>query len=631
MATDGRGSVPPLELRLKDWWHARPRPSLLLFCAVCAVVGLATLTCQLLGLRHVTIFVALVALYIAMGSFGGTLRADLRIVRTYFVALLLFVAAPLLLARWSPTAGALLFVAVIGVCGIIAALGDRYDPVRLGIGLLTVYSFGYQTTRGTDSIDVIKGAFAALAIILAIRLVAAIPDADGPLRQSIGRVLLDTSREAVRAAASRWLDGPSSRWTGSSLIGAVQYRAATWIVNGQLDRLQGGRAQPVREMLSRLDASAAALATVVRSRRPDATAATAILAQIKKAGADSSLDDPLMGPPLRVAVAALSHVADSASTRDERIVEEAHAIRRASAIGALRAALSLDSDYFRMALRAMVTVAAALLVVHALKQATFALPLLMGAYGVLQPTFTLSLREARRRTVGVAIGALLAIVIVSVVPTEASAFVSALALAAAFAYISSSIAIFMGGLVASLTISLAPLLHVDPAMYAVGYAVAVVVGAALATTVGHLTIPVQTRVRRQRTLTTAMTSTGLVLAMVGRASVTDQRRQLLTAFRDLQNTKGAHSGEAPGLFQRAAVALESLNLLALALALGIAPRTPSVDETLAAIVRGLNGGARDRLELQQRPSSAPLLEGLEQLVLAEYHELHTAMSAIQSQ
>jgi hypothetical protein len=119
--------------------------------------------------------------------------------------------------------------------------------------------------------------------------------------------------------------------------------------------------------------------------------------------------------------------------------------------------------------------------------------------------------------------------------------------------------------------------------------------------------------------------------MVGRASVTDQRRQLLTAFRDLQNTKGAHSGEAPGLFQRAAVALESLNLLALALALGIAPRTPSVDETLAAIVRGLNGGARDRLELQQRPSSAPLLEGLEQLVLAEYHELHTAMSAIQSQ
>jgi MFS family permease len=240
MATDGRGGVPPLELRLKDWWHARPRPSLLLFCAVCAVVGLATLTCQLLGLRHVTIFVALVALYIAMGSFGGTLRADLRIVSTYFVALLLFVAAPLLLARWSPTAGALLFVAVIGVCGIIAALGDRYDPVRLGIGLLTVYSFGYQTTRGTDSIDVIKGAFAALAIILAIRLVAAIPDADGPLRQSIGRVLLDTSREAVRAAASRWLDGPSSRWTGSSLIGAVQYRAATWIVNGQLDRLQGG-------------------------------------------------------------------------------------------------------------------------------------------------------------------------------------------------------------------------------------------------------------------------------------------------------------------------------------------------------------------------------------------------------
>jgi hypothetical protein len=621
---------PSLSHRVRERWHARPRASFPLVAATCVLVTLTSLACQLLGLGHVRIFVALVALYIAMGSFGGTLSADLRAILLYGAALMVFVAAPLLVANWSPSAGAALFVLAIGACGIIAALGERYAPVRLGIGLVTVYSFGYQTIRSIASLDIIAGSFVALGIVVVLRLCAGIPDPDGPLRRSIGDVLVDSSRGAALAAASSWLRGPSRKWSGSSLVGAVQFRSAMWTITRGLSRLGEDRAGSLRAILSRVEVIASVLAGAIRSRRPDVAAVHGSMTRLDELVEQLNDVDPSEGHAMRDALEGLRRVAASTLTRESVIVVEARSIRRAHAVGSVRAAVSFNSDYFRTALRAMVTVAVALVVVESANQPAFALPLLMGAYGVLQPTFTRSLREARRRTLGVVFGALIAILIVSTASNQAATVLSVVALIVAFAYLASSIAVFMGGLVASLTINLAPALHVDPVRYAVGYAIAVMIGAALATTFGHLTIPVQTRERRLRTLQRAMAATATALELVGRTPREEQRGGLLTAFREQQNTQGATLQEGPSQFKRAATALEGLNLLALTLVIGVAPRSNAVDSTLISVARGLRNGARDAVEQHLDRSSDPMLDGVDQFLQAEYQELHSAMTSITS-
>ena len=175
-----------------------PRPSVSLLLQAGAVVGITAGASHFIGFGDVMIYMGLVALYIAMGAFGGTLRADLSVAAVYGASLLLFVALPTLAAVRSPIAGAVLVVLAVGICGIIPALGRRYGSVRLGIGLVTVYAFGYETTRNPNHAHLILGSFMALAIILVIRLMAAVPDKDGPLRTSIAEVLM--SRRTTRSS-----------------------------------------------------------------------------------------------------------------------------------------------------------------------------------------------------------------------------------------------------------------------------------------------------------------------------------------------------------------------------------------------------------------------------------------------
>ena len=177
----------PRRTKAGRFLDALPRPSLSLLVAVTAVVGLTTAVGILAGLSDVTIYMGLVALYVAMGAFGGTLKVDLSVAGLFLAALVLFVALPLLVSTVSPPAAAVILVVAVGICGILPALGRRYSSVRLGIGLITVYAYGYHATRGTSPLDIILGTFIAFLIVFVIRLIAAVMDRDAPLRNAVAR------------------------------------------------------------------------------------------------------------------------------------------------------------------------------------------------------------------------------------------------------------------------------------------------------------------------------------------------------------------------------------------------------------------------------------------------------------
>jgi hypothetical protein len=574
---------------LHQLWRNRPKPSLALLIAMLAIVGLTSLACALLGLSHVRIFVALIALYVAMGSFNGTLAADLRIALLFCMTIVVFVNGVLVAADWSPIAGVACLLVAIWLCSIIHALGSRYAQVRLGMGLVTLYAYAFHLTRAVPRADLVEGSFVALATIVVLRLLAALPGADASLRRAIAKILADPSRAAMEDGASAWLAGPSRVWSGRCLIGAVQYRAALWSIARQND--DPLQTELCQRLLADLDEVSSTLAACLRARRPNATALLESLELLDAVEAKLASLEQSRRVSLVLAISGLRQVVKALHAPDRKAVEAAAAIRRAVVWASLRAAVTSESDHMRNGLRAVVTVAISLLAIHVAGQPTFALPLLMGAYGVLQPTIGGSVAEGRRRIGGVLVGAGAATVVsATAAPQVATAF-SLFALILAFAYIASSIPVFMGGLVATLSISVAPMLHMKPASYALGYVCAVAMGAAIATGVGFRSIRPVSGEAWMRRLHRAMEATADALDAFRGDTRDIQKCRLLSAFAHHPNAESLPVVQDQISYQDAADALKALNLLALALTSGVAARSVLVDQTVADVASGLRAKA----------------------------------------
>ena len=370
---------------------------------------------------------------------------------------------------------------------------------------------------------------------------------------------------------------------------------------------------------------ASLLADTIRSRKNLAGRIADIEARLDELEQHTELD-LIDRETAEVAVAGLRRTASASLARDRHTVPRAGQIRRRAARDSILAALSFRSDYLRHALRAMITVTLALLIVAFAGQPVFALPILMGAYGVLQPTFAGGVAEARRRIIGVMVGAAAATLIVTTTPPAVAAALSILALIIAFAFIASSIAIFMGGLVVTLAIAVAPLVHIDSVTYAIGYAIAVLVGALLAATVGFLSVPRRTSKTRGRSLAHALSATADVLDAVGPSPRPDMQARLLTAFRAQQNTAAAAPPTSWQADDEASQAVAGLNLLALAMVLGFAPRSRTVEETTRSVAARLRDGARQPLP-EQQATARESGDALNQLLTTEYGRLHHAVLA----
>ncbi|WP_175691751.1 hypothetical protein [Burkholderia anthina] len=601
-----------------------PRPSISLLAAISCVAGLTIALSHLLGLSDVDIFMALVALFTSIGLFGGTLRVDLSVTGWWLGGLTALVALPLAVGLWWRPGGAVLFVIGIGCCGLAPALGKRYRSVRLGLGLVAVYAYGYHSTHSVSAGAIVVGAFVAFAVPFCLRMAVGVLDPDAPLRAALARSLTDERGQALEAASASWLEGPSREWLGRVLAGTARYRAAV----SQLRELAGDTTPPGSSamVLVELARSSTALGEIVRARRIAPESHQLIVADLDRMSRLAEIHtDSRPGFRTRIedAVNGLEEVLRAAEGRSRQTVSVAGPVRRRLALIALQAALSWRSDHLRGAMRAMVTIATSLCVVALTDRREVALPFLMASYGILQATPRASVAEAARRVAGVIAGGGIGILVALTAPASAAPWVAAAALIVAFAYLASSISVFMAGLVIALTLEIAPDLGVSPVHYAVAYLAAVLSGALIAVAIGFGTIRNRSAAEVEHAVHRAMKSCAAALdAAAARTPV--PHPALILAFRDQQNI-GTGPDDTDAGSSEVGSALMGLNLIALASALGLSELAGSAAPAMTGIATALRGGATRPLPPaldEQHPTMTA------QLLYVEYERLRIALAAL---
>ena len=513
----------PRFLRLRSM----PRPDLALVLAIAAVMALAVGAVELAGLDDVAVYAALVGLYVAMGAFGGTLRADLSILAAVALALVAAVALPALLAPVAPWAAALVVLLMVGLTSLVTVLGQRYVPVEQGIGLITVYAYGYLHPGVVEPVPVVAATFLVLAVVVVIRVVGGLPDPDAPLRAALADVLSTGGRHAVEKAAVIWLRGPGKAWTADVLVGGLRVDSAVRALRHRSERLSPDsgsvRARALEATLQQVTEQARDLAGLVRAKRPPAVASSG-----RDAPCAVETLHPLDRPLGVIAADALTRIEAAGRHRDPAPVPDATALQRAYVRTTLRGTLSWSSPRLRHAVRLVSALSIGFVLTAVAVPPAFALPLLMGTYGVLQPTWADSVGQARRRVVGLVAGAAVASLVVLLLPPAATVAIGLAALLIGFAYVSSSITVFMGCLVVALTVTIAPLVHVTPERYAVGYAIAAAGGALLATVFAFTWVRGPSAETQRRALRRAGTATAHLAQLLAEPhSSTDERMALL--------------------------------------------------------------------------------------------------------
>ncbi|WP_124674390.1 hypothetical protein [Burkholderia cepacia] len=609
-------------MRSQRW--RTPRPSISLLAAIICVAGLTILLSHLLGLSDVAIFMALVALFTSIGLFGGTLRVDLSVTGWWLAGLSVLVALPLAVGSWSRAGGAVLFVIGIGCCGLAPALGKRYRNVRLGLGLVAVYAYGYHRTHIVAAESIVVGAFLAFAVAFCLRMAVGFLDPDAPLRAVLARSLTDERGQALESAAAGWLDGPSRQWLGRVLAGAAHYRAAV----SRLRELDSDTTptESLAMVIAELTRSSTALGEIVRARRiaPDILQLIAVDLVRTSRRVDIHTDaHPGLRKWGKEAIKGLEEVMRAAGERGHQVLSVVGPVRRRLALIAFQAALSWHSDHLRGAVRAMVTVATSLCIVALTDRREIALPFLMASYGILQTTPRASVAEAGRRIAGVIAGGGIGVLVALMAPASATTWVAAAALVVAFAYLASSISVFMAGLVIALTLEIAPDLGISPVHYAVGYLAAVLGGALVAVVIGFGTIRNRSAATVEHAVRRAMNSSAAALD-VAAVGTPVPNPALIRAFRDQQATDTGPD-DADTSAAEAGSALMGLNLIALASALGLSELAGSAAPTMTDIATALRRGAVHPLPpaLNERH---PTLTA--QLLGIEYERLRIALTTL---
>ncbi|WP_321167118.1 hypothetical protein [Amycolatopsis japonica] len=168
----------------------------------------------LLGLGNAAVLAALTALFCLIAAVGGPLWADLRLLAWFAPALILAVGVPRLLGAVSQWAAIGLLVAIVVVAGLVPVLGPRFVTVGLGLGMASLFGYGFQLT-GTASAGQILGAPAiAVGVVILLRVLMGAKDPAKPTRDALADALSTGTSETQVRAARLWLADRPRRWTG---------------------------------------------------------------------------------------------------------------------------------------------------------------------------------------------------------------------------------------------------------------------------------------------------------------------------------------------------------------------------------------------------------------------------------
>ncbi len=460
----------------------------------------------LLGLGNAAILAALTALFCLIAAVGGPLWADLRLLAWFAPALVLAVGVPRLLGAVSQWAAICLLVVIVVIAGLLPALGARFVTVGLGLGMASLFGYGFQLT-GTASAGQVLGAPAlAVGVVLLLRVLMGAKDPAKPTREALADALATGTSETQERAARLWLADRPRRWTAGVLGGMFRYRAATGLLEIRGKRLDNPE---IGETLDAARKEAARLAGAVRS----AQAPEDVEPVRRKEPAE------LPGATARLVTAlwdSLETVRAAATERDESRMDVPKRLRRELRRIELSGAFSWRSPQFRHAIRCGLGVALALVVASFQPGDPLTVSFLLGTFAIMQPEWRDSLSKAWQRIGGSLGGAAVLTLVLWLLPQGFLLPIGLVALLGGFSVMQTRPAVFNGCMVLMSVGMNVTTRHLDPRYVLVEYLLLMVLAGAIALLFGFAAIPGVPKPGPAERFGTAVCATRALLGSVGR-------------------------------------------------------------------------------------------------------------------
>jgi hypothetical protein len=342
----------------------------------------------------------LTGMFALVAFMGGPLRADLRVAAVMGPLLVFAAAVPRLVAESSRPWAMVLVVLLTFVAALLPLLGPRFGNAGLGLGMTTMFGYGYAPQGGADHRQVIAAAVAGVVVAVLLRILMGISDPSKPTRAQVAAVLVaDDPSTATATAFGTWLSDGRPRWLADALEAASRYRLELHTA-----QLAGGVGPDDAAALRRRAGELAERLTAKPAR------GTAPVPVTEPAGAQGSAGG---------AARALDAVEQAMRTRDTTAVRLDRDRRHQFQDAVLHPSGRLQSIQVRHAFRTALAVLIMLLITSRLERGD---PLvstaLLATFGIMQATWGDTAVKTRNKIIGVVAGALAVAVVLLVVPSR---------------------------------------------------------------------------------------------------------------------------------------------------------------------------------------------------------------------
>ncbi|MFC0429806.1 FUSC family protein [Kutzneria buriramensis] len=558
---------------------ALARGASLLVVIVIVVGGTAGIGAAL-GLGSVTILAGLTALFCFIAANGGPLRADLKLLAGFAPAVVIGGALPRLLGQVSQVAAIAALVVIVFVAALLPVLGTRFVTVGLGLGMASVFGYGYQLTGGANVWRIIAAPAIAVAIVIVLRTLMGAADPDKPTRVALAAALVGGAGTAERAARA-WLSDRPRVWQSRVLGAGARFQATMGVLRGRAKALPAEQAETLTEVLDAAQQQMATLAEAVKAKSTpdDLPPVSRATARISLPGATERLVDDLWRMT--------DTVHEAVTTRDRSTANFPPYFVRALVRREMEGVFSWQSALLRHAIRCAIGMIIALTVASFRPGDPLTVSFLMTTFAIMQPEWRDTLAKAWQRVGGALAGAAVLALVLWLLPQSALLPIALVALLIGFPLMQTQPMVFNGCMV-FLSVGLnASTKHLDPDATLIEYVLLMAGAVAIGLLFGFLAVPGVPRPPLSRRFADATAELQRLLRMVS---------SLLRGDEVLGRAIGARFRDASRAHQNL-VSPEP----------GSKPPTADQQEALDEAGEGLRGLAGSSLALFRLGNSAPAL------------------------
>lgn len=460
------------------------------------------------GLGGTMILAGLTALFCFIAANGGPLRPDLRLLAAFAPAVIIGAAGPRLLGQVSVVAAVALLILVVFVSALLPALGQRFVTVGLGLGMASVFGYGFQLTGSASTAQIIGAPALAVGVVFVLRLLMGLGDPGKPTRAALADALAGPDSDSAERVTRLWLADRPRLWQARVLGAGLRAHGTAAVLGDRLRALDPEPAEAVTAVLTAAKEELARIAEAVREKNAPAelAAVARVEVTVDLPGETRRLIDELW--------AAIEAVHAAVAVRDESTVDFPRHLVEEAVRHEAAGALSWRSAQLRHAVRCALGMLVAVIVASLRPGDPLTVSFLMTTYAIMQPEWRDTLSKAWQRCAGAVAGAVVLALVLWLLPHSALLPIGLVALLVGFPFMQTKPMVFNGCIVLMSVGVNATTRHLDAVSVLVEYLLLVLLAVVIGLLFGFAAVPGVPKPSVARRFADATAAMGDLLAAV---------------------------------------------------------------------------------------------------------------------